>query len=70
MSKWAYKWLLNTNRIYINYEKIELWMKDVQRWNVVFMFSVGKNMEHIQNLIGLNNIHEYFVHVETYILGP
>jgi hypothetical protein len=27
-------------------------------------------VKHIQNLIGLNNIHEYFLHVETYIFGP
>ena len=42
-------------------------MGDVQRWNVIFMLPVGENVEHIQNLIGLNNTHEYFVHVGTYI---
>ena len=45
-------------------------MGDVQRWNVVFMLPVGENVEHIRNLIGLNNIPEYFLHVGTYIFGP
>ena len=44
-------------------------MKDVQRWIVILMLSVEKYVEHIQNLIGLNNIHEYFLHVGTYIFG-
>ena len=51
-------------------KKIESWMKDVQRWNVIFMLPVGENVKHIQNLIGLNNISEYFIHVGTYIFGP
>jgi hypothetical protein len=34
------------------------------------MLPVGENVEHIQNLIGLNNIPEYFLHVGTYIFGP
>ena len=51
-------------------KKIESWMGDVQRWNVIFMLPVGENVKHIQNLIGLNNIFEYFVHVGTYIFGP
>ena len=51
-------------------KKIELWMRDVQRKNVIVMLPVGENVEHIQNLIGLNNILEYFVHVGTYIFGP
>ena len=33
------------------------------------MLPVGENVEHIVNLIGLNNIPEYFVHVQTYIFG-
>jgi hypothetical protein len=45
-------------------------MGDVQRWNVIFMLSVGKNVEQIRNLIALNNISEYFLHVGTYIFGP
>ena len=33
-------------------------------------FPLEKNVEHIQNLIGLNNIPEYFIHVGIYIFGP
>ena len=51
-------------------KNIESWMGDVQRWNVIFMLLVGKNMEHIQILIVLNNKPQYFVHVGTYIFGP
>ena len=51
-------------------KKIESWMRDVQRWNAIFMPPVGKNVEHIQNLIGLNNIYKFFLHVGTYIFGP
>lgn len=50
-------------------KKIELWMGDVQRWNVIFMLPVGENVEHIENLIGLNNVPEYFLHIGTYIFG-
>ena len=45
-------------------------MRDVQRCNVIFMLSVGENVKHFQNLIDLNNIFEYFVHIGTYIFGP
>ena len=45
-------------------------MGDVQRWNVIFMFFIGENIKHIQNMIGLKNIHEYFVYVGIYILDP
>ena len=50
-------------------KKIELWMGDVQRWNVIFMLPVGENVEHIKSLIGLNNVPEYFLHIGTYIFG-
>ena len=33
------------------------------------MLPVEENVEHIRNLIGLNNIPVYFVHVEIYIFG-
>lgn len=53
-------------------KKIELWMRDIQRWNVIFILAVGENMKHIQNLIGLNNIFEYFVYVtiQSYYIRP
>ena len=51
-------------------KKIESWMGNVQRWNVIFMVPVGENVKHIQNLIGLNNILEYFIHVGRYYFGP
>ena len=51
-------------------KKIELWMRDVQHWNVIFMLPVGENVEHIRNLISLYNTLEYFLHVGTYIFGP
>ena len=44
-------------------------MGDVQRWNVILILPVGKNVEHIQKLIGFYNISKYFVHVGTYIFG-
>ena len=47
-------------------------MRDIQRWNVIFILAVGENMKHIQNLIGLNNIFEYFVYVtiQSYYIRP
>ena len=51
-------------------KKTELWMRDVQCWNVIFMLPVGENMDYIRNLIGLYNTLEYFQHVGTYIFGP
>ena len=50
-------------------KKIELWMRDVQCWNVIFMFPVKENVEHIQNLIDLYIIFKYFLHIVTYIFG-
>ena len=51
-------------------KKTESWMRDVQQWKIIFMLPVGDYVEHIQNLIGLNNISEQFVHVGTYIFEP
>ena len=34
------------------------------------MLPIGENVDHIQNLIGVNNTPEYFLHVGTYIFGP
>ena len=51
-------------------KKTELWMRDVQCWNVIFMLPVGENMDYIRNLIGLYNTLEYFLYVRTYIFGP
>jgi len=42
-------------------------MGEVQRWNVIFMLPVGENVEHIKNLMCLDNIAEYYVQGGTYI---
>ena len=67
LSKGAYKWLLDIERIYINHEKILNRGWEMYNVGMKFLYvPLEKKIEHVQKLIGLNNIYEYFVQVGTY----